>query len=96
MKSFWIFPVCFLILGLFLDLLAFLLVISESGEAHASVLCNAVIYISFWPSFLIGIDKNDFFSSLLPSVANVLGWMALGLLIAFLRKGIIIFSKKLI
>jgi hypothetical protein len=75
----------FLAVGVALSVLAMLVVISQSGEARASALCNGLVFSAYWPSLLVGVNRDRFFSSLWLIVLNGVGWSLIGLLIAALR-----------
>jgi hypothetical protein len=69
----------FAIVSLGLSVIAALLIAGESGRATASLATNIVMYLSYWPSMIMGF-MNDNISSPRQLIANSTGWAVLGML----------------
>src|SRR2546421_7352462 len=63
-----------LLVGVILGVASLIVVILESGYAHASRVCALFVYIAYWPVIIIGWDMHDLFVSFWVIPANVLGW----------------------
>ena len=85
MKSLVVWASSLAALGVILSIFAIVMVISESGEGHASMSCNAAVYVAYWPSLLLGVDKNKLFLSLWHLVINSIGWATVGLAFGALK-----------
>lgn len=73
----------FAALGYILSWLGMFQVMSESGEANVSPLCNVLVYVSSWPSFLLGFRDPEIFDTT-AFIMNASGWAIVGLSVAFI------------
>ena len=84
MRTYFLWIVGLATFGVALSFIAMLIVVSESGEGHASLFCNALVYLAYWPSISVGIDKNELFASFRCMFVNGVGWGIVGTAIATL------------
>jgi hypothetical protein len=75
--------ITFAVLSTLLTAIATLMVIAQSGFGRASTLCTALVYVAFWPSFVLQLDRSHFFVELLPFIINCIGWSAVGFILGF-------------
>jgi hypothetical protein len=76
--------ITFAVLSACLTAVATVIVIGQSGYGSATPLYTASVYIAFWPSFLLQMDRSHLFVELVPFVVNCIGWAFIGFLLGFL------------
>ena len=62
------------LIGVILSVAALIMVILESGYAHASRACTSLVYVAYWPVMIAGWDTRDIFVSFWIIPINILGW----------------------
>ena len=76
------FAIAFAVVSVAMTIAAFVAVVAESGRAHASVFCAAVVYIASWPSLLLGADPRFLLMHAIRLfVVNAVGWACVGYIV---------------
>ena len=75
------------LLGTLLSVIGLIVVISQSGQAKASVLCTILVYLGYWPMLMMGWKTQNLFTSFWLLPVNLIGWSLIGLLIGWFRPG---------
>lgn len=78
------FGIFFILVSLIFTLVANVAVIAETGRGRASFFCNFIIYLAFWPSFLLHVDSDKLFISYNTFLINAVGWGMTGIFIGTL------------
>ena len=73
------------LLGAILSIIAFIVVISQSGFGRPSLACAILVYLAYWPMLLAGWSSHNLFVSFWVLPANLIGWSLVGFFYGFLR-----------
>jgi hypothetical protein len=76
--------ITFAVLSILFTVVATSMVIAQSGYGRATPLCTVSVYVAFWPSFLLQLDRSHLFVELFPFIINCIGWAAVGFILGFL------------
>lgn len=73
------------VISLGFSILAAAFVLMESGKKNASLLCDSLMYLAYWPSILTGqMDQN--IASPRQLATNAIGWSAVAVLLVMLSR----------
>ena len=75
------------IVGAVLSIAALIVVVLESGYAHASFACTILVYVAFWPALIFGSNLSNLFVSFWTIPANIIVWALLAFIIGAIKRG---------
>lgn len=73
------------LLGAVLSVIALIVVVSQSGFSQSSVFATILVYVAYWPMFLMGWNADNLFVSFAALPVNLVGWVLVGFVLGWLR-----------